>query len=147
MPIPRTISDCKSPHFSVLLCGVLIVAGLSCVTDIVSARHFGAAVESVVLIVDYGDGVQKQFNAVPWRDKMSVEDVMKFASEHPRGVKISMRGKGPTAFLYKIDDLENQGGRGMNWIFRVNNTLGDRSFAVHRLKPGDTVLWRFGKYE
>ena len=55
------------------------------------------------------------------------------------------RGSGSTAFLYRIDDLENEG-RGRNWIFRVNGKLGQRSFALHELRPSDRVLWKFDTY-
>ena len=77
---------------------------------------------------------------------MSVADALKFAAEHPRGISYKVRGRGATALLLQIDDLENQGGSGLNWIFRVNGKLGDRSFAVTPLQPGDRVLWKFDEY-
>lgn len=136
-----------SRHPVFLLCSVSLLASLCYLADLASAGHAGSSAETVVMIVDYGDGVQKHFTAVPWRKSMTIEDVMKYASRHPRGLKLAVRGKGPTAFLYKVDDLENQGGRGRNWVFRVNDKLGDRSFAIFELKPDDTVLWKFGEYE
>ena len=32
-------------------------------------------------------------------------------------------------------------------LFRVNGKLGQRSCGIAELKSGDTVLWRFQKYE
>ena len=77
---------------------------------------------------------------------MTIGQVMDYAAAHKHGVNIEVRGKGSTALLVKIDDLKNQGAKGPNWIFRVNDKLGDRSFAITPLKPGDTVLWKFDTY-
>ena len=100
----------------------------------------------VVLIVDYGDRSQKHFNQIPWQRGMTVLGALQFARQHPRGIRYQYQGKAATALLIKIDDLPNRGQRSRNWIFRVNNKLGDRSFAVFELKPGDTVLWKFQAY-
>ena len=99
----------------------------------------------VRLVVNYGDGCEKHFTAIPWREGMTVLDALTHAQKHRRGIRIVYRGKGATAFLTKIDDLENEG-RGRNWIFRINDELADRSFAVEKVKPSDTILWEFGKY-
>jgi hypothetical protein len=99
---------------------------------------------AVRLIVDYGDGVQKHFTALPWKAEMTVLDAMKAAQEHPRGVKLQYRGSGATAFLTQIDDVKNEGA-GRNWVYRVNDQLAERSFGVFPLKAGDTVLWKFEK--
>ena len=100
---------------------------------------------SVKLTIDYGDGVQTVFTALKWREGMTVLDAMNDAKKHARGIKFQYRGKGQTAFLTQIADLKNEG-RGRNWIFRVNGKLGEASFGVARLKAGDAILWKFGKY-
>jgi hypothetical protein len=102
------------------------------------------AAKPVSLTVDYGDGVQKRFTAIPWKPGMTVLDVLETARKHPRGIRFKYRGSGSRAFLFQIDDIENEG-KGDNWIFRVNGTLGDRSFAIFKLNAGDAVLWEFGK--
>jgi hypothetical protein len=102
---------------------------------------------SVELVIDYGDGVQKRFLTIPWREKMTVQQAMEYAGKHKRGIKYDVRGKGATALLWKIDDLKNEGMKGLNWIFRVNKKLGDRSFAVSSIEAGDTILWKFDKYK
>ncbi len=99
----------------------------------------------VHLVIDYGDGVQKHFTQLAWSDGITVLDLMNVAQKHPRGIRIKYRGQGATAFLTKIDDLENEGGD-RNWVYRVNDQFADKSFAVFTLKPGDTVLWKFGEY-
>lgn len=101
---------------------------------------------TVCLVFDYADGAQKVLSKVPWKPKMTLGQAMEFAAAHKHGVKIKRRGNGTTGFIEKIDDLENRGAKGPNWVFRVNGKLGDRSYAVTSLKPGDTVLWKFDTY-
>lgn len=98
----------------------------------------------VELTIDYGDGVEKRFKALRWKEKMTVLDALRQAQEHPRGVKFKFRGSGAAAFLTQIDDLTNEG-NGKNWMYRVNETEGDRSFGIYELEPEDSVLWKFAK--
>jgi hypothetical protein len=100
---------------------------------------------TVRLVIDYGDGVQKHYTALPWREGMTVLDAMKAAKAHARGIEFAYSGSGSTAFLSSIDDVGNQGG-GKNWIYRVNGELGDRSFGAKPLAAGDEVNWTFGSY-
>jgi hypothetical protein len=99
---------------------------------------------SVRLAIDYGDGAEKHFTALGWREGMTVLDAMKAAQEHPRGIKFQFRGSGATAFLTQIDDLKNQGS-GRNWLYRLNGELAERSFAIQKVQAGDAVLWKFEK--
>ena len=110
-----------------------------------SAEDPEPAQKPMRLVIDYGDGVEKHFNSIAWKDGSTVLDVLVAAQKHPRGIKFVHRGKGETAFLTRIDDRENEG-RGRNWVYRVNGELADRSFAVRAVKPGDTILWKFGEY-
>ena len=105
-----------------------------------------AAKETVKLVIDYGDGVQKVFASVPWTKETTVFAALEAAAKHPRGIKFVHQGKGETVLVTAIDDLKNEG-RGRNWLYEVNGKLGDRSCAVMPLKAGDSVLWRFGKYQ
>ncbi len=100
---------------------------------------------TVRMVIDYGDGVEKHFTALGWKEGMTILDALEAAKDHARGIKFTYRGKESTAFLTHLDDLENEG-TGKNWVFRVNDKLGTKSFAVTPLKAGDTVLWRFGEY-
>lgn len=105
-----------------------------------------ASKKTVRLTIDYGDGVQKLFTDLEWKEKMTVLDLMKQGQEHPRGIRFEMQGSGETGLLLKIDDLKNEG-VGRNWLYQVNDKLGDRSFAIYSLAAGDVVLWKFGKYK
>lgn len=121
-------------------------AGLASFLLLVVLCPVAAAAETVKIIVDYGDGVEKHFTQLPFMQNMTVLDATRVAEKHPHGIKVEVRSSGETAFLTKIDDVANQGS-GKNWVFRVNGQLGDRSIGIHKLEAGDAVLWRFQEYE
>lgn len=101
--------------------------------------------KTIKLVVDYGDGVQKQFAAIPWKEKQTVFDVLQTAAKHPRGIKFKHRGSGAATLVVEIDELANEAG-GKNWLYEVNGKLADRSSAIYEVEPGDTLLWKFAKY-
>jgi hypothetical protein len=101
--------------------------------------------KKVAVVIDYGDGVEKHFTAIEWKEGLTVLDAMRAAQSHKRGIRFEQRGSGDTALLTKIDDLANEG-RGRNWIYRVNGKLGDTSFGARKLEAGDSVLWKFEEY-
>lgn len=101
----------------------------------------------VTLTIDYGDGAQKRFPTITWRDKMTVLGALEWAAKHPHGIHFSGKGKGSTKLISKIDDLKNSGADGKNWVFRVNDKLGDRSCGVFPIKANDRILWRFERYQ
>ena len=119
-----------------------LVGGDCCRAD---EQPAAAKPKTVKLIFDYGDGVQKHFTAIKWRDEMTALEALQAAAKHPRGIKFESKGRGATALVTKIDDLENRAG-GKNWLYRVNDKLADRSCGVFQLKAGDTVLWRYETY-
>jgi hypothetical protein len=130
------------------------LAFLQCLTLFLAALFLAAAIgptvtaeeaKTVRVVIDYGDGCEKHFTAIAWKAEMTVFDATRAAQAHPRGIKFKSRGEGTTAFLTKIDDVENEG-RGRNWLFHVNGKQSDRGFGVFKLKAGDTVLWKFDKY-
>ncbi len=104
-------------------------------------------VKTVTLVIDYGDGAQKRISDVPWKPAMTVLDVMQIAKQHPHGIDFRHRGTGKIAFLFQIDDLENESAGGKNWIFYVDQTRGTSSFAVAEVPAESTVLWSFEEYE
>jgi hypothetical protein len=116
------------------------------VAPLAAAQPAAEELKTVKLSVDYGDGVQKHFLSITWQRGMTVLDVMRAADRHPRGIGFQYRGKRATALLTAIDDVQNEGGRGRNWIYRVNGKLADRSFAIYELQSGDKVLWKFDVY-
>ena len=96
--------------------------------------------ENVSLSIDFGDGRRQDFAALAWHEGMTVAELFGEAA----GIAIIQKGAGPGAFLTTIDGVANEGADGNNWTYKVNGQSGDRSFAVHELRPGDRVLWTFG---
>lgn len=103
-------------------------------------------IKKIALTINYGDGVEKRFTAIPWKPGMTVLEVLEAARKHPRGIRFKYRGSAGRAFLYQIDDIPNEG-KGDNWIFRINKKLAGQSFAVTRVNAGDVILWEFGEYK
>jgi hypothetical protein len=104
---------------------------------------------TVKVVIDYGDGAQKVFPALEWRDGMTVLDAMEKAKTPAHGITFTYTGKGETAFLTKIDDLKNEGGgkAKKNWQYLVNDAYADKSFGLRKLEKGDVVLWKFTTFE
>ena len=126
-----------------LILGLLL--GTSALAEDAVSQAPGAT-KKVALTVNYGDGVEKRFTAIPWKSGMTVLDVLEAARKHPRGIRFKYRGSGQRAFLFQIDDVTNEG-KGDNWIFRVNKELAGQSFAITRVNAGDVILWEFGEYK
>lgn len=101
---------------------------------------------TVRLVVDYGDGVELHFRALPWREGMTVLDALSAAQAHRHGITFAHRGTGSSAMITKIGDLKNEGD-GKNWLYSVNGKKAEQSAGVYKLKPLDAILWKFEIYE
>jgi hypothetical protein len=128
-----------APNFTPLAAMLLFSA-----VSVVRTAAQGPA-QAVRLVVDYGDGVTKIFDGLAWSRGNTVLDVLNRAQAHSHGITFVYTGDGRSAFLTKIDDLQNQGGGSgaKNWQYWVNTTDADRSFAVFEVQALDTVFWRF----
>jgi hypothetical protein len=103
--------------------------------------------EAVTLVVDFDDGQQRHFR-LAWREGMTVLDALDSASQRQRGITYTQRGTGEMAMITAIDALANEGGgKGRNWIYRVNGQLADKSCGVYEIRPEDVILWKFGTYD
>jgi hypothetical protein len=94
----------------------------------------------VSLTIDYSGGRRTAFSAIEWHDGMTVADLMAAWTN----IEVKQQGSGEAAFVTAIENVENQGADGKNWIYSVNGQVADRSFAIYKLKDGDHVLWTFG---
>jgi len=103
--------------------------------------------EIVGLTIDFGNGSKQLFEALPWREGLTVEDLMHQASRHRPGINFSQHGEGETGFLQSIEGLKNQGASGRNWMYEVNDRFAEMSFCLQKLEPGDRVLWKFAGQE
>jgi hypothetical protein len=50
-------------------------------------------------------------------------------------------------FVTSIGGVDNLAAAGDNWVYRVNEKLGDKSSGIYPVEPGDHVHWAFGKYK
>jgi hypothetical protein len=108
----------------------------------------GEGEPAIELAIDYGDGAEKRFTRIPWKEGMTVLGALDHAKRHPRGIRYEKSGAGESALLTGIDGLANEPGRdGRNWLYRVNGKLADKSFDAYVLSAGDVILWKFEKYE
>jgi hypothetical protein len=103
--------------------------------------------ETVGLEIDFGNGARKAFDALPWREGMTVADLMLTARDFRPGIDFTQQGQGASGFLTAIDGLENQGAEGRNWRYEVNGQHGDVSFCLQELSSGMRVLWEFATEE
>jgi len=131
-----------------------ILAGLLAValgTALAGAGGAGAQTPArgLRLVVDYGDGVAKTIDGLSWSSGETVLDAMNEASRHPHGIAFKVTGRGANAILTEIDGQagEGNGGNARNWQYWVNADFADKSLGIYTLAPGDTVTWRFAKYQ
>jgi hypothetical protein len=97
---------------------------------------------AVSLAINFGNGNRTVFPPIPWREGMTIQDVMQATFRNE--ARFEVRGSGKAAFLQSIDGVANEGADGKNWTYTVNGESGDRGFAVYEVAPGDQVLWTFG---
>lgn len=121
---------------------ILVGFGLGATRGLAQDQSKEPAAAVVRLTIDYGDGVEKHFTRIPWREGMTALDTLVEAKKHARGVQFEHRGSGETAFVTQIDDLKNEG-NGRNWLYRVNDQPGTTSSGIFKLSRDDRVLWKF----
>lgn len=103
--------------------------------------------ETVALEIDFGNGARREFASLPWRDGMTVADLMFQAREFRPGIEFTQQGEGVSGFLASLDGLQNQGADGRNWRYDVDGRHGEVSFCLQQLQPGMRVLWEFAAEE
>ena len=137
------------------LLGVLLVPVLAMVGGLVRPVGLfaaeGPAKGTVTLTIDFQNGTVRTFADLGCDEKTTVLSLLVDASRAAEAkdakerLSVKYRGKGETAMVTEIGEVKNEGGSGSNWLFKVNETWGDRSAALIRPKGGDKVLWTFGK--
>ncbi len=103
--------------------------------------------KTVALSIDFGNGATREFAALPWRDGMTVADLMEAARHFRPAVRYTQKGVGAQAFLTALEGVSQQADSGKFWFFEINGKRGIRSFGIQPLLPGDRVLWMFGPQE
>ena len=99
--------------------------------------------ETVSLTIDFGNGAQKEFSALPYRAEMTVADLLAAARDFRPGITFTQVGTGESGFLRSLDGLTNQGAEGRNWLYQVDGKHAHASFCLEKLEPGRHILWKF----
>ncbi|MCG8586397.1 MAG: DUF4430 domain-containing protein [Pirellulales bacterium] len=103
------------------------------------------------LTIDFGDGKMKKFESLAWHEGITVLGAMDRAGKSKQGLDYSTwkDATGQSAFVEQIDGVKNEGGGegAKNWTYTVNGKKGQVSAGIHKLKPDDAVVWKFGVYE
>lgn len=130
---------------------VVAAAAFAFVTALSLAAQAQTSAQTVSLVVDFGNGQKKVYSDIPWRKGETVLDVMNYARTKLHGVTFhcpadfACNGPSKMAYLEDIDGVANQGeGPGKrNWLYQVNKTFIQKSFAIETVNAKDTVLWMF----
>ncbi len=143
--------------FPALLAAVLLAAAVMALndrpvtsTDIAPEAGSPSAPpqgNTVALEIDFGNGAVRQFSALPWREGMTVADLMQEARQFRPGIQFTQVGEGAGGMLISIDLVKSEGISGRNWLFRVDGQFAEESFCLARLEPGLRVLWVFVELE
>ena len=104
-----------------------------------------AAMTSVNLMVDYGNGTVKTWNTVSWHEAMSVLDLMSTVAG-VKAISITTKNIGNNlTTIQSVDGVINESNTQMRWQYWVNNNYEPRIASKYYLKPGDLVVWKYVK--
>ncbi len=100
-----------------------------------------AAMRSVNLMLDYGNGEVRTWNTVSWHEAMSVVDLLRMVG-NVDGVSVITEGADENNLIVtSVNSIAtNEEAR---WQYWVNNTHEPRIASKYYLKPGDIVVWKF----
>lgn len=101
------------------------------------------SIGEVKLKINIPDGEPLELN-LSYSKKSSLFDVMKMAQEDEK-LSFEFRGEGETVFVTSIQGIPNGGSSGPNWIYRINEKMGDCSAGVKTIEDGDSIEWSLGK--
>jgi len=99
--------------------------------------------ETVSLVIDFGNGAKREFDALPWSPGMAVADVMEAARTFRPNIQYAQQGSGERGLLTALEGVSNEGGSGRNWRFLIDGKLGQMSFCLAEVEPGSSILWEF----
>ncbi|KKU78718.1 MAG: hypothetical protein UY04_C0028G0010 [Parcubacteria group bacterium GW2011_GWA2_47_7] len=104
-----------------------------------------AAMTSVNLMLDEGNGTIKTWNTVSWHETMSVLNLLETVTVAEHIVLLTKDNGSNGRTVTSIDSVENatSGTTTMRWQYWVNNTYEPRVASKYYLKPGDIVIWKY----
>lgn len=102
-----------------------------------------AAMRSVNLMVDYGNGEVRTWNTVSWHEAMSVVDLLTIVGAADN-ITVSTEGVDEkNLVVIAVNGIATN--EEERWQYWVNNTYEPRVASKYFLKPGDIVVWKFVK--
>jgi len=102
-----------------------------------------AALSSVNLMIDYGNGSVRTWNTVSWHEAMSVLDLMNLVAGTKNITMVTSPAGGTATGILSIDGIENDPKAGTRWQFWVDNVYEPKTANKYYLKPGDIIVWKF----
>ena len=97
----------------------------------------------VKIEIDFGGRAETKLMVGECYDGSTVFSMLK----EMNAIRVESRGSGKNTFLIAIDDVENEGANGDNWIYRLNGEVGKVGAGEQKVVPGDEINWTFGDYE
>lgn len=104
-----------------------------------------AAMTSVNLMIDYGNGTVKTWNTVTWHETMSVLDLMKTVAGANAITLLTKESGSGLSTVQSVDGITNENKTSTRWQYWVNNNYEPRISSKYYLKPGDLVVWKYVK--
>lgn len=154
MPKPSTYTTAAGMRLAAVFC--LSVAVSACQPAEAPPASEGSAPVALPstppaarLVIDYGDGVEKHFVALPWDEAATVADWLRAAADHARGIELESRGDGENFFVEAIDGAVGGveiDGEPAFWTYRINGEKQTIGAGVRKIAPGDEVRWNYGPF-
>lgn len=104
-----------------------------------------AAMTSVNLMIDYGDGTIKTWNTVSWHEAMSIINLMESVVAAKQITMLVDEDKNGRSSIKMISNITNDPKQGLRWQYWVNNIYEPAPANKYYLKPGDIVVWKYVK--
>lgn len=102
-----------------------------------------AALNSVNLMIDYGNGTIKTWNTVTWHEALSILDLTEMVTGAEAIPLLTKATKEGPLTVDSIGGSHNDTQTHTRWQYWVNNTYEPRVASKYYLKPGDIVVWKY----
>lgn len=101
------------------------------------------ALETVSLMLDFGDGTVKSWTEVPFVEGQTLFDLTaKIARENNLALEFDPPGE-YGIFLKSIGDKKGGEEGGKWWMWWVGGKAGEVAADQYRIQPGDVLEWKF----
>lgn len=102
-----------------------------------------AALSSVNLMIDYGNGTVTTWNTISWHEAMSILSLVETVTAAEAIPLLTRETKEGHHAVDSINGFTNDAAANTRWQYWVNNTYEPRVASKYYLKPGDIVVWKY----